>query len=605
MPYSFVLLSWDCVSNQCIRFIKRGILTLGFVGTLLPFIVHAQDINTNILERTIPVIAYLLDGDEESPPTGVVANISASRTECVSPCTVVFSAEKTAALGLNQDTVWTDLAFHWDFDTDETDTFGSLYQQNYTYVGGDTAYETGYVPLVSKTFFCATGECLYNVGLRAQNVDGHYGDTYINITVQAESTRWQASDTVCVSNTLNIASDWSGFDKGCPAGAVKQSLIPPGYQLGDKLVLLKRGDTFNGDIRPDMGQSNFKIGWFGDINDSRPEIVGEIDFNSVWNGVSYRGASDITNSVVTQKGWTENVTVEGVRLRMIDFPMSFQHIGFHDIDMDQESSTNPDIKAGLIRFENAAERCRGNADLNCANIPISKGAYISKTDIVGSSYQFLGINIMGLNCAMVNNLAVVDSRIRKTIEHNLRVMGWYRFSIMRNFFRGQHGAGNKQKITPRPCFDNTTKHGNWSQSGLQATWNNDVEGRPVADLIHARGVAHESRYLVTNGNVVGDSSASAQGAQPGGGKFQTNSNIADDYRLMKNIVVTNNIFVTDPGATVTGDIALDAIYSGCFLNTYSGNAVSCGGSSAPTLYDGFIRENEVRPYITIPLRPGT
>ena len=62
-------------------------------------------------------------GDNNSDSGGngntlIQANIKASRTECASPCTVVFSAEDTQAEGLNEHQVFGQLlTFYWDFDT--------------------------------------------------------------------------------------------------------------------------------------------------------------------------------------------------------------------------------------------------------------------------------------------------------------------------------------------------------------------------------------------------------------------------------------------------------------------------------------------------------
>lgn len=153
------------------------------------------------------------DACDVTPDDGIVnANIKASRTECASPCTVVFSAEDTTADGFTADDVWLSMSYYWDFDTDETDTYGSLYEQSYTYVSGDTAFEKGHVPMATKTFLCDTGTCTYRVGLRAQTINADYDDAYVTIYVESESTHWNAAKTICVSNTLTTSADWSTFD---------------------------------------------------------------------------------------------------------------------------------------------------------------------------------------------------------------------------------------------------------------------------------------------------------------------------------------------------------------------------------------------------------
>ncbi len=106
-----------------------------------------------------PVYSLLLEG-ESVEATVVNALITPSRTQCASPCTVVFSADKTTAQGLDAHGVWSQLSYYWDFDTDESDTYGSLYNQTYTYVEGDTSFEKGHVPMATKTFLCERGGCV-------------------------------------------------------------------------------------------------------------------------------------------------------------------------------------------------------------------------------------------------------------------------------------------------------------------------------------------------------------------------------------------------------------------------------------------------------------
>ena len=91
-----------------------------------------------------------------------------------------------------------------------------------------------------KTFLCNEGVCEYQVGLRVQDATGSYNDTFLPITVRSESEEWPPENTVCVSNSLDAASDWTAYDKACPEGATKQSFFPDADDYNNKLVLVKK-----------------------------------------------------------------------------------------------------------------------------------------------------------------------------------------------------------------------------------------------------------------------------------------------------------------------------------------------------------------------------
>ncbi len=542
----------------------------------------------------------------------IKAVINPSRTSCASPCTVVFSADKTTAQGLDSHGVWSQLSYYWDFDTDETDTYGSLYKQTYTWVEGDTARESGHVPMVTKTFLCNTGTCTYNVGMRAQNANGDWADAFQTITVKSEAAQWTAANTVCISNTLSTSSNWTAYDKPCPSGAKKQSVTLDYDQYNGKLVLFKKGDVFSQNIGTLLNQRDFKIGVFGNDGEERPEIDGSIEigntnFSGPANAPTAANTNNLTNSMVTAYGWPSNIYIEGLKVGEVVFPMSYQHIGLHDLDMDRrEYSTG-----GRIDVANSATMCHWSSGLDCSKVPFPKGGYISSVNLVGESLSADGgptVQIVQTACPMVNFLGVVDTSVQRAREHNLRIAGWYRINIMRSIFRGEHELPGKQKITLRTCLKSG---GNWEGGGwakapeLPSTYLNDTEGRTRADAESKAPIsggyefAHGSRYQVVAYNQIGDSSAKI-GNMEGGVPYQTNA-LQEDVSLWQDIIVAHNKFESEPSRQSTQDVALQSTYGTCVDNDYASSGILCFPSTQDSKLF-FRREPTVIPS---PSTPGS
>jgi len=608
---------------------QKLVLMLLFIGAFsCSLLVQAKVINT------LPSVFHLLFDNSFNNDTDSIINaiINPSRTDCASPCTVVFSADKTTAQGLDDHGVWSQLSYYWDFDTDETDAYGALYDQTYTYVDGDTSHEKGHVPMVTKTFLCDSGTCVYNVGMRAQNVMGEHDDAFVAITVKSESTEWDVSDTVCISNTLDTAMDWAGYDKPCPVGATKQNVMLDYDQYDGKLVLFKNGDSFTHNNDNDLNklsivvatlpnQSNFKLGVFGNRNEDKPNLDGEIDlantnFGGPRNAPSAANTNNLTDTLVAQYGWPSNIYIEGLRVGGVTMPMSYNHIGLHDLDMDRRAYRS----GGRVDVANAATRCHGSSNLSCSNVPFPKGGYISSVNMVGFSVEDLpsthedykggpGVNIVQTACPMVNFLGITDVSVQRAREHNLRIAGWYRLNIMRSLFRGEHQLPSKQKITPRACnrSGGTWEDGAWfTAPDRPIDWDRDVEGRTRADAASTNPAsiefAHTSRYQVVAYNKIGDSSASV-GTRLGGVPYQTNQSRTNviDLQMYTDVMVSHNDFEREAGVISTQDMALQSNYGTCVANNYSQPGILCSPSTLPAAVF-FRREPEP---VTIPLKPGS
>lgn len=580
-------------------------------------------------------------GDGDTPPGDgpLKAVINPSRTECASPCTVVFSADKTTGENLDQHQIWSDLTYHWDFDTKEDRTYGHLYTQGYTWVPGDSAFEVGYAPVVSKTFFCETGTCTYEVGMRAQNAVGDYDDDFVQITVKSESAQWSAADTVCVSNTLDLTSDWTSFDKPCPDGAARQTDLPAVDEYDGRLVLLHRGDSWYDDqnntgvaVVSRTDQSNFKVGYFGNNADPRPVVarvdIGFTNFSGPAEAPTRGHHNHISDAIVARYGWPSNIVVEGLRTTTITFGMSFKHIGVHDMDLDWEGYTNLN-QAGGVGI-GGGMWCANSDELDCANVPFAKGSYISKVDTVGSDYpgSLGGAFIGSVSCPMIDFLGIVDSRIRKSREMPTRIHGGWRMSIMRNFYRGQHHQDGKSKIDIRGCFDNDYRNdANFLSAEKNSHWNSDLENsdgsmRTRADTISLTpndpdaNFFHGSRLAAVVGNRVGDSTLpSVISNKTGELVYQWSSYISfrqnDVYAppedtgdmFWQDIVTTHNIGDNEPERDSNSLIEFaTSNYATCVDNTYDDGSQT-NGCKDSGFYDNVGNQIEIAP-MNYPQPPG-
>jgi len=311
-------------------------------------------------------------------------------------------------------------------------------------------------------------------------------------------------------------------------------------------------------------------------------------------------------------GWPENITIEGIKAHSVSLPMSYQHIGLHDIDLnrqDQESGGYVSLARGNLYCYDFPEAT--GKGLPCDMVPFPKGAYLSKVEMVGGDNAETGgmaLNIGAIGCGMTNYVGLVDSYIRKAFEHNLRVMGWYRFNIMRNHFAGEHYASSKQKITTRVCRGGPGSQEWQTDPQRPATFDQDIEGRTRADASYGNGTSnwnsgayiHVSRYQVTQGNRIGD--ATVAGSQPGGPKYQTNIVAGSGAEaLAVDVMVSKNQFENEAGQN-TVDINARGAYFSCIDNQYSPETL---GNCFPSLPDPIWQVLRNPEPLSPPLAPGS
>ena len=393
--------------------------------------------------QTAPPIRALFNEQTNDGP--VTADILASRTECVSPCTVVFSAEGTVDEQRNHEDAWQDLGYHFDFDDPDSG--------NYTTTGLSRARQIG-GPLAAHTFICEGHQtCSFEVGVRAQNPEGHHSDDFVTVTVDPASLAFTAENTVCVSSQQSF--------EDCPAGATQTTSLPSPTEYNGQRVLLRTGETFL-PICIDYSAANVLIEPFGNPDDGRPELTGTSAI-----GVDARCGRHLTTDVQIgaidgstgyPEKWASNITLNGLRIPYIAYGMSYHHVGMHDINMEYEH----DPSGGAIALVQNTNACLRRDELTCANIPYPVGAYMSQVDIIQSDQDIIddtapfGVNIGVFNCPIVNWLTVLESTARNSVEHNYRSEGTWRSFHGHSVMAGHHHRddplnGVRQKITVRAC----------------------------------------------------------------------------------------------------------------------------------------------------------
>jgi len=403
------------------------------------------DVNAQIVRQwwgaTAPPLTAVF-----TPAGPVSAALQASRTRCVSPCTVVFSAEETTDASRSPENSWHALGYHFDFDDPDSGYYSTTGLSRNRQIGG---------PLAAHTFECQ-GEpaCRFDVSLRAQNPEGEYDDAYVTVIVDSAGLRYSAADTLCVSTSGNF--------EGCPAGSDQSTQLPEPDAYSGRQVLLRTGDIFD-PICIDYTASGVRVAPFGSPDDGRPVVNGISGI-----GVDRRCGDHIPNDALIgaidgssgyPQRWAEDITLVGLRMRHIAFGMSYTHVTLHDIDMLHEESP----AGGAISLIQNASACLNSPSLTCSNVPYAVGAYLSQVQISQSNAEiaagwsdFGGVNIGAFNCPIINWLTLLESTIRNGIGHNFRSEGTWRSFHGHNTIEGHHyrdppGAGARHKITVRAC----------------------------------------------------------------------------------------------------------------------------------------------------------
>lgn len=488
------------------------------------------------------------------PPTGgpVTAALRASRTDCYAPCSVVFSAEDTVDDGQpGLASTFHDLGYHFDFDDPGSGTFATSGLSRNRQVGG---------PLAAHTFDCDNGgTCSFEVGVRAQNSAGDFGDDFVTVRVQDPDARFAGARTICVSASGNF-----GGPDACPAGAVQQTSTPSLGQLDDVRVLYRNGEQF-APFCIDYSAADVLVSTFGDRSAGAPFFPGELQV-----GVAGRCGDMIPNdaqigaidgSTGYPVSWASNITLTGLRPHYVRLGMSYTHVDLNGLDMDFEDTP----EGGAVSLASNTEACLSNSNLTCANVPYPVGAYVTDTTLTRSQFElenglpngnlYGGVAIGAYNCPVINWTSLLGSTVHRSVGHGWRSEGTWRAFHGHNAMAGYHyrdpaTEGVRQKMTVRACGSGEIDPG-------QARYRHDAEqGTPEAPM--------------TRFTVVADNTFGSLDDFGGGWKMTLSPTTAGSAEVLSYGIVERNTFVEpEDEAYSTTDVNLSGHHLACRDNVHS------------------------------------
>ena len=553
-----VTLAWqaatDNVATTGYRIYRDGLVVgttavLFFTDTeLQPVQTYQYTLEAYDAEGNSSAASTSVDATTLAVNTEITANIKASRTSGVSPLAVVFSAELTTANGLTQAQVFSDIGYHFNFSDSDTSTHATTGLTKNTQIGG---------PLATHVFECATGQCVFTVGVRAQNTAGDHDDDFVVITVDSATHRYTAANTVCVSSTSN----WSG-DQPCPAGATQTLALPNNDAYSNKRILLRRGETFS-DMCLAYGTENVLIEPFGNDADAQPIFPAgvTVSFGVNTNCGSYNVTTSQAEAINAAGPWLKDITLHSMRVSRILYGMSYEHVSVHNIDSDFE--TDPST-GGLISLSSNTGRCYKSTSLDCAEVPFPKGAYVTDSVFIGSEAASIsgsvGVNIGAFDCPVINWMGIMGNTFRTAYEHNYRSQGQWRANFSHNQLLGHHKHNSgKSRLTLRGCGINDVDPEN-QRRDITGPWEN----------INLIGDGPVSKYLVVADNLLGSTDSGTSDAYKGGMSPQ-NTQSMEGLELG---LWERNTFINS--AT---DISNDLLLIGKDLTARTNNIYSTGASN--------------------------
>lgn len=445
----------------------------------------------------------------------VDARITASRTSCVSPCPVIFTAEGTTSS--QTEVPWHELGYHFDFGDPGAGTWDTTGLTKERQTGG---------PMAIHTFECEEGQCVFAVGVQAMDASGEQDEAWLEVTVDAPTFRYAASDTLCVSSSGSFFE--SGDDLPCPEGAQTAREMPEVGSFSGRRVLLRRGESF-GSACVGFEESTVLLESFGRSADAQPELEG------VELGVAGRCGDNIPTSTQAQgygDVWASDLTVFDVRTPHVYMGMSYRDIAVVGADLDYAEQP----AGGRVTLSESGRICTTQEGLDCGLVPYPHGAYLVESTIIGSRVDPPGINIGAFDCPMLNWVGVAGNVVERAIEHNFRSQGHWRGVWMHNDFRGQHLAAGKQKLTIR---------------GAGVLDYEPVGFRGDHPECTVSGTGNTSRYGLVADNLLGNANSTGDDGFKTGAHPQN----AQSVEGLEDIIFERNTFVDIPG-TETTDINL-------------------------------------------------
>lgn len=538
----------------------------------------AFDIDAQLVRQwwgaTAPPLAAVF-----SPNGQVTASLRASRTNCVSPCTVVFSGEDTTDTQRTPEQAWHELGYHFDFDDPNSGQYSTTGLSRNQQIGG---------PLAAHTFECQSPlPCRFGVSLRAQNPEGEYDDAFLTVTVESAARRYAQHETLCVSTTANF--------EGCPLGAAHSTALPEPDEYSGRHILLRAGDSFD-PICIDYTASRVRIAAFGNLDDGLPTVNGVSGIGVDRSCGDYIPNDALIGAIDGSSGypqrWAQDITLVGLRMSHIAFGMSYTHINLHNIDMLHEESA----AGGAMSLIQNASACVNSPSLTCSNVPYAVGAYLSRVqisqsnaEIAAGSTAFGGVNVGAFNCPIINWLTLLESDIHNGIGHNFRSEGTWRSFHGHNVIAGHHyrdppDAGVRQKITIRACG--------------------------VADIdpevaVYRHSTVEDEDGPMTRYSLIADNRLGSTDDFGFGARITMAPTRADAREVVSYGIAERNVFIEPPNPNLATD---DGRLSGYFLSCRDNieatpgvrrGCIDAGQNAVPSQWYTIARTNDVIPPVPV------
>jgi len=523
--------------------------------------------------------------------TGVKVQINASRLTGVSPCTVVFSCDGTTTEGYDDHEIWRQFGYYFDFDDPKSGTYNTIR-------GGSKNISIG-GPMAAHTFEVADGggRVDFDVLVNVKGPLGELGRGLVTITVEAQDSFYAGADTILVSDSLNVLTDWStlGFDKSPPAladGAVQLNTMPAWDAMSGKRVMIHRGSDYQSIVKNiKYGSSNIAFTDFGNNADPNA-IMGEFHLGAVSDsGGGFATQADDTDYAAFGPIWLDNVSIDSLKVRFVGAGMSFNHITLHNLDMDW-SAENLSGQRVALNGTRSADKCLITANnMNPASVPIPVGFYVSDVNMLGALDK--ATNPTGsaiyFNPWPILWGCVIGSHVSRLEEHGIRTHAIQRNFIGETDVLGEHTVAAKSEVTVRgrgynQIGDWTGKtYADFSTSGLGAT--EDVWPSTQWGVLQRLTVGAGSEAVGTRAVAISPSADSTE-------------------QLMDDHIARDIIFQDDPSSAL-GDVYLVGRWISTVLPmTYQGTgAVDNGtqnvlnsrdlGSGTPSLTPNYIDSTAV------------
>lgn len=402
--------------------------------------------NETLPPAPLPDVGARPQGQPEDKSSGgslKLPGLRASRSTCVSPCSVMFSID--AVEDTKDDNPFAHSGVYWDYGDPDSDARdgriergGQFFQ---TKEGASRTHDTN-TPLGMHTYHCEEGICSFHPGVSVQNAAGDWVTAWATVQVRAQSTAYPESRTVCVS----ASGRWGG-KVPCPAGAEQAARLPAlGSWKNDTRYLLRRGEQFDAERSCiGYGRRGITVASFGEPADPKPELT----TLGVGRSRNCRRAITSDREIDSYKVpfWVEDITLTDLRVPAVALGMTFKNITLHDLDMDFERQP-----AGGVVYVQSTNRCSKDNGLSCGRVPLPYGLYISSTTIVGSRTEPPGVNVGLVSSTCASFVGLLDTEIRVAEEHNVRLECSSRFLALHSDVNGEHigQRGKKHAITIRP-----------------------------------------------------------------------------------------------------------------------------------------------------------